>query len=71
MCIIMLFNEAAATGYEISLKAIKDALKMDDDTLQKNIKSLMLKNFKLLEVRRQSITQQMESPAGGKQTPSI
>ena len=35
----------------MSMKSIKEALKMDDDTLQKNLKSLMLKNFKLLEVR--------------------
>jgi len=53
------------------LKAIKDALKMDDDTLQKNIKSLMLKNFKLLEVREQSITQQMEQATGPRQTPTM
>ena len=43
----MQFNQAT----EMPLRALKDTLKMDDDTLTKNLKSLMLKNFKLLEVR--------------------
>jgi len=47
MCVIMQFNQTS----EIPLRALKEALKMDDDTLIKNLKSLMLKNFKLLEVR--------------------
>lgn len=47
MCVIMQFNLCS----EMPLRALKETLKMDDDTLIKNVKSLMLKNFKLLEVR--------------------
>lgn len=70
MCIIMLFNSTGPQGYQITYKAIKQALKMDDDTLQKNLKSLMLKNFKLLEIRGTVTPPPTEAAATGKMTPS-
>ena len=50
----------------MTVKQIKDLMKMDDDTCAKNLKTLMFKNYKLLEVR--GIT---ESPMGGKMTPGM
>jgi hypothetical protein len=38
-------------------------MKMDDDTCAKNLKSLMLKNYKLLEIRGDT--------SGGKMTPGM
>jgi cullin 1 len=58
MCIIYLFNHPSPDG-TLSVKAIKEAMKMDEDTCVKNLKSLMLKNYKLLEIKADS----------GKQTP--
>jgi hypothetical protein len=46
----MLFNNPGPDG-TLSLKQIKETMKMDDDTCQKNLKSLMLNNYKLLEIR--------------------
>jgi hypothetical protein len=40
-------------------------MKIDDDTVAKNLKSLMLKNYKLLEIRGSDMT------AGGKMTPGM
>ena len=41
-------------------------MKMDDDTCAKNLKTLMFKNYKLLEVRGIA-----ESSMGGKMTPGM
>jgi hypothetical protein len=41
----MLFN----TNKEISFKSIKEIMKFDDDTCMKNLKTLMLKGYKMLE----------------------
>jgi hypothetical protein len=46
----MLFNNPGPDS-TLSLKQIKETMKMDDDTCQKNLKSLMLNNYKLLEIR--------------------
>ena len=43
----MLFNH----NKEWTLKGIKETLKFDDETCFKNLKSLMLKGYKLIEVR--------------------
>ena len=62
MCIIMLFNGGKdQTG--LTVKQIKEVMKMDDDTCAKNLKSLMLKNYKLLEIRGDT--------SGGKMTPGM
>lgn len=44
MCIVMLFNQ----GKEFSFRSIKEQLKFDDETLIKNLKTLMMKGYKLL-----------------------
>ncbi len=49
MCILMLFNQSS----EWTFKGIKEAMKMDDDTCVKNLKSLMLKGYKILEVKQE------------------
>ena len=54
----MLFNNTASTGYQLTIKQIKDLIKVDDETCAKNVKSLMFKGFNLLEVRN--------DPSGGK-----
>lgn len=51
MCILMSFNNAAHRDYSLTFKDLKEALKMDDDTLTKNLKSMMMVKFKLLELR--------------------
>ena len=45
MCIIMMFNQNKSIKY----RDIKLAMKFDDDTASKNLKSLMLQKFKLIE----------------------
>ena len=62
MCLIMLFNNTAHVGYQLTIKEIKDQMKIDDETCAKNVKSLMFKGFNLLEIRN--------DPSGGKMTPS-
>ncbi len=58
----MLFNGGKdQTG--LTVKQIKEVMKMDDDTCAKNLKSLMLKNYKLLEIRGDT--------SGGKMTPGM
>ena len=54
MCVIMLFNNAGPDG-TLTVKAIKEAIKMDDDTCMKNLKSLMLKGYKLLEIKSEIV----------------
>lgn len=49
MCIIMLFNNTKVIKY----RDIKHAMKFDDDTAHKNLKSLSLQKFKLLETTNQ------------------
>jgi DNA-binding MarR family transcriptional regulator len=51
MAVMMLIGSHGGSDYQITVKEIKDTLKIDDDTLYKNIKSLMMKQFKLLEIR--------------------
>jgi hypothetical protein len=41
----MLFNQSR----ELSFKDIKETLKFDDDTCTKNLKSLMMKGYKIIE----------------------
>ncbi len=65
MCIIMLFNNAP--NNQLTVKQIKDMMKMDDDTCAKNLKTLMFKNYKLLEIRGSIIDTSM----GGKMTPGM
>lgn len=60
MCIIMLFNSPAGQSGQLSFRAIKEAMKMDDDTCSKNLRCLMNKGVKLLEIR---------SDESGKETP--
>lgn len=43
MAIIMLIGSHGGSEHQLSVKDIKDTLKIDDDTLYKNIKSLMMK----------------------------
>jgi cullin 1 len=64
MCIMMLFNNAS--GCQLTVKQIKELMKMDDDTCAKNMKTLMFKNYKLLEVRGIA-----DSSNGGKMTPGM
>lgn len=45
----MLFNQTR----ELKFKEIKAAMKFDDDTCAKNLKSLMLKQYKLLEFKNE------------------
>ena len=47
MCILMLFNQSKSLKY----KEIKGAMKFDDDTCSKNLKSLMLSKFKIIELK--------------------
>ena len=47
----MLFNNTAQQGYQLTIKDIKELMKVDDETCAKNVKSLMFKGFNLLEVR--------------------
>jgi len=65
MCIIMLFNNPKRFDGSFTVKEIREMMKMDEDTCLKNLKSLMLKNFKLLEVRQNS------GDAAGKMTPGM
>lgn len=65
MCIMMLFN--TAPNNQLTVKQIKDLMKMDDDTCAKNLKTLMFKNYKLLEIRGTVIDTSM----GGKMTPGM
>ena len=58
----MLFNNTAHVGYQLTIKEIKELMKVDDETCAKNVKSLMFKGFNLLEIRNDA--------TGGKQTPS-
>jgi hypothetical protein len=60
----MLFN-GGNDQQGLTVKKIKELMKIDDDTVAKNLKSLMLKNYKLLEIRGS------EMPAGGKMTPGM
>ncbi len=50
----------------MTVKQIKDLMKMDDDTCAKNLKTLMFKNYKLLEVRGVA-----DTSMGGKMTPGM
>ena len=64
----MMFNTAADRGYALTFKELKEALKMDDDTLTKNLKSMMMIKFKLLEVRAtEAVTSGKQTPSGGMQ----
>ena len=45
MCILMMFN----SRQQLSFKDIKDEMKFDDDTCSKNLKSMSMKNFKIIE----------------------
>jgi cullin 1 len=63
MCIMMLFNNASNS--QMTVKQIKDLMKMDDDTCAKNLKTLMFKNYKLLEIRGVAAIE------GGKMTPGM
>jgi hypothetical protein len=58
----MLFNNTAYVGYQLTIKEIKDQMKIDDETCAKNVKSLMFKGFNLLEIRN--------DPSNGKMTPT-
>jgi hypothetical protein len=50
MFVILLFNQAGPDRM-LSVRIIKEAMKIDDEACIKNIRSLMIKNFKLLEIR--------------------
>lgn len=50
MFVILLFNQAGPDR-TLSVRIIKEAMKIDDEACIKNIRSLMIKNFKLLEIR--------------------
>lgn len=67
MAVVMLIG--TGIGYQMSVREIKDTLKIDDDTLYKNIKSLMMKQFKLLEIK--NITPSQPTAGAGKETPSL
>ena len=45
MCILGLFN----TNTQLTYDSIKSAMKFDDETCTKNLKSLMFQKFKILE----------------------
>ena len=62
MSLVMLFNNKALQGYQLTIKEIKELMKIDDETCAKNVKSLMFKGYNLLEVRN--------DPTAGKQTPT-
>ena len=64
----MLFN-TAGNNQQLTMKQIKDLMKMDDETCAKNLKTLMFKNFKLLEVRGSAIPSELSM--GGKMTPGM
>lgn len=51
MFVILLFNQHPGPDRILSVRTIKEAMKIDDDACIKNIRSLMIKNFKLLEIR--------------------
>ena len=46
MCILMMFNRKK----EISFKEIKQEMKFDDETCTKNLKSMGMKNYKIIEI---------------------
>jgi DNA-binding MarR family transcriptional regulator len=58
----MLYNNASQTNYQLTIKEIKELLKIDDETCAKNVKSLMYKGFNVLEIRN--------DPTSGKMTPT-
>ena len=55
MSLVMLYNSTASQGYQLSIKEIKDLMKIDDETCAKNVKSLMFKGYNLLKVRNDPI----------------
>ena len=55
MSLVMLYNSTASQGYQLSIKDIKELMKIDDETCAKNVKSLMFKGYNLLEVRNDPI----------------
>ena len=49
MCILVLFN----SHKELTFRDIKAAMKFDDETCFKNLKSLMFKGYKLLQLKNE------------------
>ena len=50
MFVRLLLNQAGPDR-TLSVRIIKEAMTIDDEACIKNIRSLMIKNFKLLEIR--------------------